>query len=1022
MEARYEAFISYRHKPLDAALAKALHRQIETFRVPGHIAEQSGKKRMGKVFRDQDELPLLADLGDGIRYALERSAWLICICTPDLIQSKWCMAEIDYFIRLGRRDNILCLLADGEPEDSFPPQLRFIETADGKTEEREPLAADVRARTRQGALRKLRLEKLRLLAPVLKVGFDDLRRRAHERFLRRVLAVSLSAAVFFAAFGGYAWLQSMTIARQNDELLMQRSKVYARFADDELAQGNRAGAGLLLLEAMPDGLPVSREATDALYRAAYGKFDDHDAHFLMRASGEEAVPSPDGRTFTVSDADATRLYDAQTLRLIYENPGDLTEMMAFENGDVTGAKLRRPVYNKAGDRVFLPNGSPVLLDAHTGEILRRGCFKNAAELADYGLSRYYCVDPQSSSRYVVDLMTGERIFDAPTKNGTAKTLFSPDDRYFIVAAASGLSVFDIERREAETVLPGDGDMVEQGYTFFTPDSRFLVLTGYRFEPYAILGTEKNVRVYTLRVLEIPSCRVVYESALSEAVLYNNYHAYESDLAGHLCAPDGSKLVLPVGPHGFGVFDPHREELLFEKSSYSSFITFAPAGDKLSAVNSTGRYLSVYDAATGAEEEYDLGGASGYNKSFLLPGGGKVLLSGSGAAVLAEIGAERSEKTTPDMFFRDGSGRYICPAADGKGVLIRNAQDPAAAPVLLEDSAQYTKSFLLCGYSKTVVGFDGENVYGSVPVAWDAETGKKLRDFAPAEPGQVSQGYAIGGDSGRRTASPFLLSRDGERLVVVHSRPSVAAGGFTVFDVATGERLAERDVGWLHDNILLFDKNASKALYVFDNEVRIIDAAGNGEPIVLDDYPTGRLSVATWSGQRAAISDDGGLAAVSHSKKATLEIIDTETGERLHEIPLGDPAATDPCFSHDGARVTVCTAKYLFSADTKTGEVLFTVYDDAGFGQSYGQNYIWSDDDRYLMGADIRDAATGERVCSVPLPAQPVWEITETAGTVIPVSATQAVYLPTVGDAVARLREHIREYEFTRTDKLRYAIE
>jgi propanediol dehydratase small subunit len=53
--------------------------QPETYRVPAHVAERAGKKRLGKVFRDQAELSLLADLGEGIRRVLEISEWLIVI-------------------------------------------------------------------------------------------------------------------------------------------------------------------------------------------------------------------------------------------------------------------------------------------------------------------------------------------------------------------------------------------------------------------------------------------------------------------------------------------------------------------------------------------------------------------------------------------------------------------------------------------------------------------------------------------------------------------------------------------------------------------------------------------------------------------------------------------------------------------------------------------------------------------------------------------------------------------------------
>ena len=205
----YDAFISYRHKPLDMAVAKAIHKQLETYRIPAGIQKKTGKKRMGKVFRDQEELPLLADLGEGIRRALEQSEWLIVICSPELLESKWCMKEIDTFIALGRRDRILTVLVSGEPQDSFPVQLRVI---DG--DEREPLAADVRAASPARTLARVRREKLRLLAPMLGVGYDDLRRRQRERAVRTAV---LAGAVAFAAMAGatgYVLRQNSLLAEQ----------------------------------------------------------------------------------------------------------------------------------------------------------------------------------------------------------------------------------------------------------------------------------------------------------------------------------------------------------------------------------------------------------------------------------------------------------------------------------------------------------------------------------------------------------------------------------------------------------------------------------------------------------------------------------------------------------------------------------------------------------------------------------------------------------------------------------------
>ena len=50
---RYCAFISYRHQSPDDVIAKALHTAIETYGVPAGIRKKTGKKKLGRVFRDQ---------------------------------------------------------------------------------------------------------------------------------------------------------------------------------------------------------------------------------------------------------------------------------------------------------------------------------------------------------------------------------------------------------------------------------------------------------------------------------------------------------------------------------------------------------------------------------------------------------------------------------------------------------------------------------------------------------------------------------------------------------------------------------------------------------------------------------------------------------------------------------------------------------------------------------------------------------------------------------------------------------
>jgi hypothetical protein len=53
----YTAFISYRHKLPDEAIAKKLHSLIESYSIPKDVKASSGRRKMGRVFRDQEELP-----------------------------------------------------------------------------------------------------------------------------------------------------------------------------------------------------------------------------------------------------------------------------------------------------------------------------------------------------------------------------------------------------------------------------------------------------------------------------------------------------------------------------------------------------------------------------------------------------------------------------------------------------------------------------------------------------------------------------------------------------------------------------------------------------------------------------------------------------------------------------------------------------------------------------------------------------------------------------------------------------
>lgn len=205
-EYRYDAFISYRHVEPDRRWAKWLHKTLETYKVPHRLAEQGCAAGITRVFRDEEELPASADLSSQIEDALRRSRFLIVVCSPRLVESRWCNAEVQAFHDLGRSHRILALLIEGDPSESFAPALREVrrvvvdETGSESVvvDTVEPLAADVRPIDGESDRLRRNFAKLRLLASILDCEFDDLRQRHLERQQQRTRSIVTGLAALVA--------------------------------------------------------------------------------------------------------------------------------------------------------------------------------------------------------------------------------------------------------------------------------------------------------------------------------------------------------------------------------------------------------------------------------------------------------------------------------------------------------------------------------------------------------------------------------------------------------------------------------------------------------------------------------------------------------------------------------------------------------------------------------------------------------------------------------------------------------
>lgn len=238
---RYRAFISYSQR--DKATARRLHRALETYRVPAGVnAALAADRRLGRFFRDDEEMGASQSLGAALEGAIDDAENLIVICTPAAAQSKWVDAEVRRF-KTRRNAKVFAVIAAGKPnaedpaQECFPPALKVRIDSHGRPTDQpdEPRAPDLQ---REGLPRV----RAQLAAGLLDVPFDDLwqrdRRRTRRRHALSLLAVVLVGGALAAA--GLGWLGAQRESR------IQAAQEAVTLARNAAAEG-RVGESLARL-------------------------------------------------------------------------------------------------------------------------------------------------------------------------------------------------------------------------------------------------------------------------------------------------------------------------------------------------------------------------------------------------------------------------------------------------------------------------------------------------------------------------------------------------------------------------------------------------------------------------------------------------------------------------------------------------------------------------------------------------------------------------------------------------------
>jgi len=596
----YDAFISYRHRPVDMAVAKRLVELLE--RVNGADGEKL------RIFRDRDELPAEENLGEAIRNGLKGSEYLIVVCSPSYSESKWCMEELRFFRSLHGNANarVIPILVEGEPEDAFPEALRWEERVrveeDGTVhtfrEEVEPLSADVRADSHFRRMWLLRTEYLRILARILKKPFDELYNRARRRRIRTVSALALLVISGLIAFASYNMNMLSRIEQEHMDMLANESLRLSVASEESLARGDTQKAMLLALEALPEDpadpeRPLIPEAETALRSAVYTQLHARQAGELERI----ATVRPEsqdwqlrrifdhGRKFSVEDQEWLSIYDAANGMCLFRYPSDFYSPAELNGdgtlvarsileGDAQGLRLYRcevysvaenallfseilttekysiyPVWDLENNLCLFFDDETVLLTVDGSGVPDRDP-QLSPEYAAAVSDAYFDLDSNISDNYA-DFISGN-----PSKNGPQTSLgeayrekiegigedgsycayITPDERYLILCG-SRVRVFDMTRDMEQLIFLS----LEGSFVVDSENLRFYSTTADAIYVYAL--HPQNKASYGVDLLSLDGSRGLrYRFSNSSGEDEQLWIYAASDL-------DTPLLDLPVKNHG-----------------------------------------------------------------------------------------------------------------------------------------------------------------------------------------------------------------------------------------------------------------------------------------------------------------------------------------------------------------------------------------------------------------------------------------------------------------------------------------
>lgn len=935
---QYDAFISYRHTEPDITIAKKLIEVLEGYRLPHNIAKRCGAKRIGRVFRDREELPTTTDLSESIHQALINSKFLIVICSPRTPESAWVNKEIELFKAFHGAQKIQALLIEGEPGESFPQALQqeIIRTvqADGSVHEQvrelELLAADIRPEALKGvkrlayggsvkddrkllsgSLKLLKTEMLRCLAPMLGCRFDELYQRHLKRRFRDVALTSMAAILLMGSLTVYTLAMSRQVAAQRDNALSSQSLFLSDLSKQQFAKGDRVVAAMLALEALPKDLskpdrPYVADAEAALWNAVTCSADRYIPYTLLKHDSyinSAHFNFDSSRVVTTSDDRTAAVWDVQTGRKTVELKGH-TGKVVYAEFSPDGRKIVTSSSDKTA----------IVWDTQSGEKLSvlTGCKKEVYRAKFSPDGRKVVQATFDDFALVWDATSGDILYRLD--NGSSQFFsaeFSPDgDRVVTTDNSSAVIVWDMDTGKPALRVDYPYEETKSGAKFSPDGNRIVAInsSGSKTDAAVVLDAHTGALLNTLE----GHSRNVREAAFSKdgksiltASQDNKIIIWDAangqvltqlerdgqELLNACYSLDGSFIVSEYEGDDAIVtvlWDArtYGEVKTFTSNSISNsqyfYATFSTDGSKMVSARDN-KSILLWDTL-GDGNVTRLPGHGGKPRSLEYSADGRYLLTtaSDGKAILWDTAEGKLIKAFSfsiyagfnAAFSADGRKVAVC-SGDGTALLYDVAGGKETAVLSIKDNQAHYVAF--SPDSTRIVTATGDKL----AVVWDASTGAEL--------------FRIESDISIFHAE---YSPDGSKIVTIPFRGQ-SGGLVEIWDAKTGKRVVRLDETVSLNNAVLSSDGKMMATVLFGNSV--IWDMNTGKAISefsVEDYD--------YSIKSCVFSPDDKQIITLLATKPPM-VYNAKTGRKLYQLDGHNDIVNSATYSPDGSRIITASA-------------------------------------------------------------------------------------------------------------------